>query len=256
MMDSVDGQAAAVVAIAVPVHLVESDSAGRATDRLLAVASDYGGSVADGVASFGTVSDGLLAVAALLKEVPHVRCGVVILDGDDAPAAVVAARDVAQEAEVGQIVVSAMRRGTTTRLGVLHGKLESMVIAKAMAQAPDTERDDERAGPEVDLRIELSPAEYRVAEAVGQGATNKEVAGRLFISVKTVDYHLQNIYRKLGARSRTELAVRVAGSRRTGSDPGLSHDQLRFLQALEDQPDIARWRSGVPGIDLPDETGD
>ena len=243
------------VAVVVAIE-VAADTVDRVTGRLRAIASDHGGFAADRVATFGTVSDGLLAVAALLKDLPHVRCGVVILDGDDVTAAVSVAREVAQEANVGQIVVSAMRRGTKTRLGVLHGNLESLVIAKAMAEAHVTVTDDERASTDDDLRTKLSPAEHRVAEAVGKGASNKEVAGRLFISVKTVDYHLQNIYRKLGARSRTELAVRMAGSNRDGADPGLNYDQLRFLEALEDQPGIARWGSGIRGIDLPDETGD
>jgi DNA-binding CsgD family transcriptional regulator len=56
----------------------------------------------------------------------------------------------------------------------------------------------------------LTPAELRVAEAVGAGSTNRDVAAQLFLSVKTVDFHLQQIYRKLGVRSRTELAVRLA----------------------------------------------
>ena len=56
---------------------------------------------------------------------------------------------------------------------------------------------------------ELTSAEYRVALAVANGATNREAAATLFLSVKTVDFHLQNIYRKLGLRSRTELAVRL-----------------------------------------------
>jgi DNA-binding NarL/FixJ family response regulator len=47
---------------------------------------------------------------------------------------------------------------------------------------------------------------------VAGGLTNREVAAGLFLSVKTVDFHLQQIYRKLALRSRTELAVRVAGS--------------------------------------------
>ncbi|HEX6417919.1 MAG TPA: LuxR family transcriptional regulator [Acidimicrobiales bacterium] len=55
----------------------------------------------------------------------------------------------------------------------------------------------------------LSPAEQRVALVVGEGRTNQEAAEALFLSVKTVDFHLQNIYRKLGLRSRTELAVLV-----------------------------------------------
>jgi DNA-binding CsgD family transcriptional regulator len=56
----------------------------------------------------------------------------------------------------------------------------------------------------------LTPGELRVALAVAKGATNREVGADLFVSVKTVDYHLQNIYRKLNLRSRTELAVRVS----------------------------------------------
>ena len=40
------------------------------------------------------------------------------------------------------------------------------------------------------------------------GATDKEVAAELIISTKTVEYHLSNIYRKLGVRSRTQLAAK------------------------------------------------
>jgi DNA-binding CsgD family transcriptional regulator len=41
---------------------------------------------------------------------------------------------------------------------------------------------------------------------VSAGRTNKEVAAQLVLSVKTVGYHLANIYLKYGVRSRTELA--------------------------------------------------
>lgn len=58
----------------------------------------------------------------------------------------------------------------------------------------------------------LSQAERRVAEAVAEGLTNREVAAKLYLSVKTVDFHLQQIYRKLSLRSRTELAVKMAGA--------------------------------------------
>ena len=44
---------------------------------------------------------------------------------------------------------------------------------------------------------------------MAEGRTNQETAETLYLSVKTVDFHLQNIYRKLGLRSRTELAVVV-----------------------------------------------
>ncbi|HET8620136.1 MAG TPA: AAA family ATPase [Acidimicrobiales bacterium] len=66
-----------------------------------------------------------------------------------------------------------------------------------------------RAWASLDSR--LSPAELRVAMVVGHGASNRDAADRLFISVKTVDYHLQGIYRKLGLRSRAQLVAIVAG---------------------------------------------
>jgi DNA-binding CsgD family transcriptional regulator len=52
----------------------------------------------------------------------------------------------------------------------------------------------------------LTDTEQKVAELVAAGGTNKEVAAELFLSVKTVEANLSRIYRKLGVRSRTELA--------------------------------------------------
>jgi DNA-binding NarL/FixJ family response regulator len=57
---------------------------------------------------------------------------------------------------------------------------------------------------------ELTAQELQVALVAG-GATNKEAAAQLFISPKTIEAHLGSIYRKLGVRSRTELAGRFAG---------------------------------------------
>jgi DNA-binding CsgD family transcriptional regulator len=57
---------------------------------------------------------------------------------------------------------------------------------------------------------ELTPTEARIAELVGGGATNREVAAKLFISVKTVEGALSRVYRKLGVRSRTALAHAMA----------------------------------------------
>jgi DNA-binding CsgD family transcriptional regulator len=57
---------------------------------------------------------------------------------------------------------------------------------------------------------ELTPQELQVALLVGKGATNREAGAALFLSPKTVEAHLGRIYRKLGVRSRTELAALVA----------------------------------------------
>jgi DNA-binding CsgD family transcriptional regulator len=53
---------------------------------------------------------------------------------------------------------------------------------------------------------ELSPQELQVARIAGRGQNNIEVAAALFVSRKTVEAHLTRVYRKLGIRSRTELA--------------------------------------------------
>nr|WP_100444087.1 LuxR family transcriptional regulator [Glycomyces xiaoerkulensis] len=56
----------------------------------------------------------------------------------------------------------------------------------------------------------LTPHQRRIARHVATGATNREVAQRLSISVRTVDHHLRNIFAVLGVRSRVELARLVA----------------------------------------------
>ena len=57
----------------------------------------------------------------------------------------------------------------------------------------------------------LTPQELQVALVVARGATNHEAAATLFLSQKTIEYHLSNIYRKTHIRSRSELAG-IAGA--------------------------------------------
>ena len=58
----------------------------------------------------------------------------------------------------------------------------------------------------------LTPRELRVAMAVAGGATNAEAAAELFLSPKTIEYHLSNIYRKLEIRTRADLARIIAST--------------------------------------------
>ncbi|MFZ0831806.1 MAG: LuxR C-terminal-related transcriptional regulator [Mycobacterium sp.] len=55
----------------------------------------------------------------------------------------------------------------------------------------------------------LTSQEIRIARMLGKGATTKQAAAALFLSPKTVEYHLRHIYQKLGIRSRTELTAAV-----------------------------------------------
>jgi len=56
----------------------------------------------------------------------------------------------------------------------------------------------------------LTPQELQVALAVSEGKTNREVAAALFLSPKTIEYHLGNVYRKLDVRSRAQLTHSLA----------------------------------------------
>ena len=58
-------------------------------------------------------------------------------------------------------------------------------------------------------RDELTETEQRIAELAAGGRSNREIAGELFVSERTVESNLTRAYRKLGVRSRTELARRL-----------------------------------------------
>ena len=72
---------------------------------------------------------------------------------------------------------------------------------------------------------ELTAQELQVALIVASGASNREAAAALFLSTKTIEFHLARIYRKLGLRTRTELAAYVVrhgwleGTSATNAEP-------------------------------------
>jgi DNA-binding CsgD family transcriptional regulator len=63
------------------------------------------------------------------------------------------------------------------------------------------------AGPEELIMSSLTPREAEVAQLVGTGSTNAEIAQALYMSLATVKTHLTQIYAKLGVRNRTQLAI-------------------------------------------------
>ena len=58
---------------------------------------------------------------------------------------------------------------------------------------------------------DLTPQELQIALSLAGGRTTKETAAALFLSPKTIEYHLRNVYRKLSIGSRSELKAAMMG---------------------------------------------
>ncbi len=108
--------------------------------------------------------------------------------------------------------LGAVERRTRHRTAARAALAEALDLAERAGAAPLAARArDELARVDAAVRgtagaAGLTPAEARIAELVRGGATNREVAAELFISVKTVEGTLSRLYRKFGVRSRTALA--------------------------------------------------
>jgi DNA-binding CsgD family transcriptional regulator len=90
---------------------------------------------------------------------------------------------------------------------VLERARDTFVQLGAPLWAQRVEGELARIGGRPPPPLELTPTEWSVAGLVSEGRTNREVADALFMSPSTVQAHLKHIYRKLGVRSRTELAA-------------------------------------------------
>ena len=100
-------------------------------------------------------------------------------------------------------------------------------------------------------RQQLTPQELQVALTLAEGITTREAAARLYLSPKTVEYHLRHVYDKLEIRSREELRAAVlAQSRPTGSRKALMFTDLAgstsLVEAIGDAAwnDLSAWLDG------------
>jgi DNA-binding CsgD family transcriptional regulator len=94
--------------------------------------------------------------------------------------------------------------------GHLRAALESFERLGAVPWAERASRELRASGETARKRDpstvdELTPQELQIARFVGEGATNRQIAAQLFLSPRTIDYHLRKIFRKLEISSRAEL---------------------------------------------------
>jgi DNA-binding CsgD family transcriptional regulator len=64
----------------------------------------------------------------------------------------------------------------------------------------------------VETRYELTAQERQIAQLANDGLSNPEIGARLFLSPRTVEWHLRNVFSKLAIRSRRELVKALIGS--------------------------------------------
>lgn len=88
------------------------------------------------------------------------------------------------------------------------------VAVGLIVRAPDALETGFGAINEPDGHALLTPRELDVLAALAEGLTNKAIARRLAISLHTVKFHLESLFRKLGARTRTEAVAKASERRR------------------------------------------
>lgn len=109
------------------------------------------------------------------------------------------------------------------RMGVLPAdagaaKIDAALRAVAAGLAvylPDTPAAEFQRFEESESAALLTPREIEVLSAIAAGLTNKEIARRLEISLHTVKFHLESIFRKLGVGTRTGAVAKAAHLRQT-----------------------------------------
>jgi DNA-binding CsgD family transcriptional regulator len=111
-----------------------------------------------------------------------------------------------------QLVLGALQRrqrlkqAAAQTFGEALGQFERMGLPLWAQRARD-ELDRTRVGPS--RSSILTPTEQRIADLATSGMSNRDIATTLFISLKTVEANLTQVYRKLGIRSRAQLAQRL-----------------------------------------------
>ena len=148
----------------------------------------------------GTVLGGDEGLVALQQAVDLLAPGPAALEAGFAEVELGAALVAHGDARAGRAVLQRAREGCE-RLGITH--LVQRVDAVTAGAAGSVPRQASPGGE----RPRLTPGERRVVELAVSGLTNREIAQSLFVSRKAVEWHLSNVYAKLGIRGKDQLTA-------------------------------------------------
>jgi DNA-binding CsgD family transcriptional regulator len=175
--------------------------------------------------AFATLADRTSAAATPWALGIRARCQALLYDDSEAEAAYLEAISQLEHSRAAVDLARAhllygqwlrrdrRRRDARVHLRTAHAMFHAMGAAGYAEQADGELRaTGERARKRTpDTERNLTPQEARIADLAADGSTNSEIAEQLFLSSSTVDYHLGKVFRKLGVRSRTELAHQLPG---------------------------------------------
>lgn len=159
------------------------------------------------------------ALCKIIVEAGHIvvdltdEADIVLADGSRPPEET---RSIVGLGVVGPGVVDDRLRGTLPRdadARQIDAAIRAVAAGLVVRAAPSRDNGF-GATRESDGHALLTPRELEVLAALAEGLTNKAIARRLDISLHTVKFHVESLFRKLGARTRTEAVAKAAERRR------------------------------------------
>lgn len=123
------------------------------------------------------------------------------------------ARDLADRLHDWLAVVDSTRGGRDV-VPLVVERPDGSTLAIHLLRSPEAARDEAHEEPAGEMlsratlrALGLTPREAQVMQILARGKSNQEIAAHMTVSVRTVQKHLENVYEKLGARSRTQAVL-------------------------------------------------
>ena len=156
----------------------------------------------------------IAALTRLLQSLGHD-----VVAGEEQPDVVLADQQRPEEGRHPAVVLGGMDAEAEGVLPENAGAAEIDATLRAVAlglivRSPAARTPGFSAIQEAEARALLTPREAQILDAIADGLTNKAIARRLGISLHTVKFHVESVFRKLGASTRTEAVARATERRR------------------------------------------